>query len=521
MNYRLFHVVPSVIILSVVFSTGLFADNTSIPTTNPPQDKTLSGTAPRERFADTNQTDHAMAYKQVVARQMLAEVNFYVERLNLPESRPIKNTSVRVAPPGRGLGAVETRDFLYSFLGSDRKPITNEHGADWFLEHGKLAYIIRKEPFELITHELGNDPSVLTEKLASLRSRINTNQAYQLATQWLAAVDVDITALEKRYPPMVAQQFAYVGPITWKLGEEPPPNTPRKLLPVFDVTWGGAAESSPPVWVEIFGATKELIHLRMEDTRYSKRSPIVITNELELIYTPDPPKKQMVARTPMYVSPAYHKAATAMMLMEANFLIRKLGLHESNPLLATQVVAHVADPKTRERGYLKSENFEFHFEEADSKPHKSPLGREYFGEPGKLIMLMKRNAWREYQNQADDFEERFFHLPSLIHTNEAYQMAMQWLASIQVDVAALEKKYKPRIVHAECGNGNGVQRKVPVFNVTWGGASDQEPIVCMSISGLTRELVYLSIADTRFSKRQPIVVPNALELNKSQNPPTK
>ncbi|MEI2727328.1 MAG: hypothetical protein V9H26_28670 [Verrucomicrobiota bacterium] len=109
----------------------------------------------------------------------------------------------------------------------------------------------------------------------------------------------------------------------------------------------------------------------------------------------------------------------------------------------------------------------------------------------------------------------------MIHTNEAYQMAMQWLASIQVDVAALEKKYKPMSVQAEFGNGNGVQRKVPVFNVTWGGASDQEPIVCMSISGLTRELVYLAMADTRFSKRQPIVVPNALELNKSQNPPTK
>ena len=504
-----------ILFLTLMSPTGLRADYDSLSKAYS-NDNVLPTSALGQRFADTNQLKFALAYERVATRQMLAEVNFYVERLKLPESRPIKDTSVRVAHPGRGLGAVETEGFLYSFLGSDQKPITNAHGADWFLEHGKLAYIIRKEPFALLTREVGDDLSALQTKLSKTPSQINTNQAYQMATQWLAAVDVDVSNLEKRYPALVVQHFAYDGPVAWKLGETPPLNTSRKLLPVFDVTWGGTAESSPPVWVEIYGATKELIHLRMEDTRYSKRPPIVITNELvEFLNTLDPLKKLIALRTPLYVAPAYHEAATALMLKEANFLIEKLGLREANPLLITQVVSHVADPKTRELGYLKSVNYEFNFGEADSKPHKSKSGREFFGEPGKLIMLGKRNPWREWQNLDEDIEQRFFHLPSLINTNEAYQLATQWLASIQVDVCALEKKYKPMSIQAEFGDGKGGRREVPVFNVIWGGDNDQEPLVYMQIFGATRELVYLSIADTRFSKRQPIVVPNAFELNKS------
>jgi hypothetical protein len=500
---------PTLLFITLMVPAGLPADSASLPRTNdhdkaPPTCASALG----QRFDDTNQLQHALAYEQAAARRMLAEVNFYVERLNLPESQPVKNASARVNPPWfGGLGAVETKDFLYSFVGSDRKPITNQHGAEGFLEHGKLAYIIRKEPFALLTNEVGDDFSALTEKLSKIPSQIDTNQAYQLATQWLAAADVDLAALEKRHLPLVEQHFVYSGPITWEFGKEPPPNTPKKLLPIFDVTWGGASESSPPVSVEIYGPTKELIHLRMEDTRYSKRQPIVITNELaEFLNTLDPLKKALAMRQPLVIPQAYKEAATALMLKEADFLVEKLGLDAPKPLLSSQVVANVSPPFTHELGSLVTDDFEFHFTGADEKPDVNDCGGESFAEPGKLIGLTKRKPWQKYENEDGNLNEQFFQLPSLIDTNGAYQLATQWLSAIEVDVPALEKKYRPMSVQAEFGTVGGLKRKAPVFSVTWGAPHDQRPVVSVHIFGATRELVYLSMSDTRFSRRAAIVV---------------
>jgi hypothetical protein len=81
--------------------------------------------------------------------------------------------------------------------------------------------------------------------------------------------------------------------------EKKPPSPEHKKipLPLFDVTWGGTADQSPPVWVQILGATKELIRLRMEDTTFLKRPSIALTNALELNARPDPPKKQITPAT--------------------------------------------------------------------------------------------------------------------------------------------------------------------------------------------------------------------------------
>ena len=67
---------------------------------------------------------------------------------------------------------------------------------------------------------------------------------------------------------------------------------PSKKLPIFDVTWGGPEDQdSPPIGVKIFGPTKELISLRMEDTRFSKRPPLLIPNAEALNGTVAPPEK--------------------------------------------------------------------------------------------------------------------------------------------------------------------------------------------------------------------------------------
>jgi hypothetical protein len=224
----------------------------------------------------TNRGSNTRAYQTTVGKLMVAEAMFYSKQLGLPGFNPYL-TKTNVNPPTLGsLGSIETATHLYSFLGSDQKPITNAVGVEMFLEPGKLAYIIQKDPFSVVKEAVGNDPVAINKWLAELKNRLTTNSAYQLATQWLRSVDVDVDALEQKFPPQVSQLFFYDVPITWKLGEHPPPGTPKKLLPIFDICWGGDPESSPPVWIQIEGVNKGLVHLRMEDTRFSKRRPLPV-----------------------------------------------------------------------------------------------------------------------------------------------------------------------------------------------------------------------------------------------------
>lgn len=230
----------------------------------------------------------SMAYKAVVAPLMISEANFFSQKLGLPEPAPlsVSNTRISVNPPLiAGLGHVRTEDFIYSFPGSDQRPLTNGCGSLSFLEYGKLAYVMKEEPFRAY----GGSIAEYQQKLAATPSQIDTNGAYRLAKKWLTAVEVDVAALERDYKPMIVQQEFYDGPaLTPEQAKQVLPNAPKKKLPIFDVTWGGPDGCNPPAWIEILGPTKELLWLRMEDTRYSRRRPIIVTNALALCGLPSP-----------------------------------------------------------------------------------------------------------------------------------------------------------------------------------------------------------------------------------------
>ena len=241
-------------------------------------------------FDITNHFLVSLAYKAAVIQGMLGEGNFAAERLHLPEPLPIQAKAVRatnVNPPLRGgLGSFETDLFFYGFPGKgDSLALTNSEGTVvHFPERGKLAYIEKKEPFK----DYGGSLEQSLESLAKLRSQIDTNGAYTLATQWLAAISVDVKSLESRYRSQVTQMSYCSPPLTPDQAMEMtkdkslPPGHKMVNLPIFDVTWGGTADQNPPVWVQVFGVKKELIRLRMEDTTFLQRAPIVITNALEL-----------------------------------------------------------------------------------------------------------------------------------------------------------------------------------------------------------------------------------------------
>ena len=252
---------------------------------------------------------------------MLEEANWAANRLKLPIKRPIKIT-----------------DIEDSFIGLPRFRVI--HGTNWFpntifgtnifnlnipreqrlralkigiggriattnfefgFENGKLCRVTRmSEPqVEYYAHDL--------DKLVGKPSLIDTNGAYQLATQWLAAVDVDMAALNKLKWKVSQLHYLLRGATNYV------------TLPLYYVDFGNKhspasgnlhAFDEPLVTVEVLGTTKELQDLEIKDLAYSRRPLVIITNALDLIRTPNPSAKQLqnpatmqaYALTPIQVS---------------------------------------------------------------------------------------------------------------------------------------------------------------------------------------------------------------------------
>jgi len=153
----------------------------------------------------------ALAYKYVAVTLMLAEINFCAGRLHLPAGLPIKEQNLRaeaVFPPRiiGFAGRLDTDKYSFSFAKSGRLRFITK------LDSGRGNQTMRE----------------YLEGLAKTPSIINTNEAYRLATNWLAAMDVDLQRLEKEHPPIVKQQTF----TSW--AEDGKPST-EILLPIFDV----------------------------------------------------------------------------------------------------------------------------------------------------------------------------------------------------------------------------------------------------------------------------------------------
>ena len=197
----------------------------------------------------------SLAYKMAMLQLVLPEVNYVSQRLNLPTPHPIEMVDVTGAvtsPKMKNTAvSIETTNFLF------------------VVGNGKLYQIVNKanniESF---------DKYPVWAKTPSL---IDTNGAVQLAKQWLASIDIDIGALEKKYGSKMEIEQAFF----W----DPPGTTNKTMLPIFNVKWDGDSAR-----VRILGTKKELMGLVLRDSSLSRRPSLVLTNAEELNNIPDPPK---------------------------------------------------------------------------------------------------------------------------------------------------------------------------------------------------------------------------------------
>ncbi|MGA3282857.1 MAG: hypothetical protein ABSD57_00160 [Verrucomicrobiota bacterium] len=218
------------------------------------------------RMVDTNGNvvwlDHSFTtrqYQEAAFKLVLQEANRVAKELQLPGELPITESNL--------VEAVVT-PFGYNYVNKSIGSITTKKYCYYVSQGNRFSYLEG-------THQT-EDCYRYQDSYTWPVSRMNTNQAYQLATQWLAAVSMDVKAINRDSQVTVKPDDSYV-------------HSPRgKFVPIYFVSWKrrgyemsndvASVIHSGVASVRVFTPTKTLLQLRVEDPKYILRKPLVFTN---------------------------------------------------------------------------------------------------------------------------------------------------------------------------------------------------------------------------------------------------
>jgi hypothetical protein len=251
---------------------------------------------------------------------------------------------------------------------------------------------------------------------------------------------------------------------------------------------------------------------------------------------------------------AYKAAAMEKMLEEANYFADRLKLPTPRPMRIADVTYSMIAPPFTPMCTLPTTNLDNTSLSREQRLRSIRIGVGGVIETTNFFFSFDHGRlWQVERLQGHNWEycdgkllDSLVGKPSLINEAEAHQLATQWLATVGVDVAALEKKYPPevdrfRILPSKFATNDATMPPfnspnvvaVPVYVVHWGWRhytpDIKEAMVDVKILGTTKELMQLRLlymADTRtwdapLSHRPPLLMTNALDLILAPDPPTK
>jgi hypothetical protein len=190
-------------------------------------------------------------FQKEALRLVIQEANKVAKELKLPEKLPITQSNIFeyfVGPfeysySHRQIGNVSTKNYMYGAESGD-----------------KFSVIVD-------THEQEKCWKYFDEGYVWPVSRIDTNAAYQLATQWLAAVHMDVAGLNRDCQMSAAVDNVYV---------QAPAG---KFVPIYCVSWVPKnGEGLCIAQVRLFPPKRTLLDLMVRDPKYILRQPITFTN---------------------------------------------------------------------------------------------------------------------------------------------------------------------------------------------------------------------------------------------------
>lgn len=214
------------------------------------------------------------AFQEEAFRLVVEEANRVAQELRLPESLPITTSNLThafISPFGyayiwKKIGNVTTSNYCYGVeQGNKFSDLTVAHYDERCLNY--------------------------REKYQWPITRLDTNTPYHLATQWLAAVHMDVAALNRECDVHVS-----VSPY-WndvELGQVPK----EKFTPLYIVWWATRDRTRKPgtggAEVELFLPDIKLIQMTVNEPKYILRPPLVLTNLAALF----PGKAEIITNKP-------------------------------------------------------------------------------------------------------------------------------------------------------------------------------------------------------------------------------
>lgn len=190
------------------------------------------------------------AYRNTALDLIVAEVNHVAQDLHLQESLPITESNLAsyyIPPPrlAQRLGAIGN--------------ITTANYTYYFSVDNKFSFLAKTK--------LQQDYPKLREDYLWPVSRMDTNAAYQLAVKFLSEASMDVKSLNK---DCTVHILAYT----------PEGDKGKHFVPLYWVYWSKPEQEGHGsiASVELFGPTKTIRQLRVEDSKYILRQPLQITN---------------------------------------------------------------------------------------------------------------------------------------------------------------------------------------------------------------------------------------------------
>jgi hypothetical protein len=208
----------------------------------------INGTSPTSKQRLQSLTSVPPEYRKEALGLIIQEANDIAQKLNLPEELPITESNLveaYITPPRMvkiGFGNITTSNYVYYVTVGD-----------------KFSSLVRTDS-NRVRDELKQKHSLPV-------SQMDTNAAYQLATQWLAAVSIDVNALNRDCNLTIR---------AWT----PEGEGSKNFIPLYRVYWteksgggrGGVAG------VELIEPTKILQQLYVIKSEYILRPSLQITN---------------------------------------------------------------------------------------------------------------------------------------------------------------------------------------------------------------------------------------------------
>jgi len=197
------------------------------------------------------------AYREEALRLIIEEANCVARELNLPESLPITETNLlevyitppRIAQGMRALGNITTSNYTY-YISVDNK----------------FSFLVRRN--------LEQEYSNLRAHCLWPMSRMDTNAAYQIATQLLAAASMDVNALNRDCKVQI-QAFTPEG------------RAGKHFVPVYWVYWVAPSQEGRGITasIEFVLPTRTILQMHVKDSKYILRKPLEIAN-LDFLLSP-------------------------------------------------------------------------------------------------------------------------------------------------------------------------------------------------------------------------------------------